>query len=367
MKKVFFILGISLIVACSNKNEPFFVEDKALQCEIPRGQEIRDCDLINDSTLLGVSDRNILYYWDINTGNIQKTDTIAYKRRIADVYFHNQDSIFLLPVYSYDFLLKQNDKIIHYLPEDLGEAVNKLASLDTLTSFFETFSSMNNEMTYINGKLLTPMSSDLYNGSLLNRAAYHFVSIDSSTVTAINSNVIRFPEHYNKLEETYGMLEYLSCYCLSPDNEIIVSFSCDHNLYIYNDSVLLRTIDAKIKDVNFPEMLNKKYFGNSKKEGEWLNTASCYTNILYDTYRKCYYRFALLNQAYKDEDGLINESALFKIAVFDLDFQCIGEQAFLDRRFLPVGALITEQGILLKNIENVREGKFTLFKINLKP
>ena len=367
MKKfVFYLLWGYVFISCTHKDQTeLFVEAGVFQYDISAGENIEDYDLINDSTLIGVSDKNIIYFWDFFTGKVLRADTIELKRRIVDVCYYKEDSVYLLPVYDYQILLKTKDKLVNLLPLDELKRVSKLVSFNSGVTFFELMSSPGNEICFHKGQLIVPSDIDLFTGSCLNRSPYHILSIDTSAVSAIDAKTFRFPEHYDQTGRTYDFLEYENSFCLTPEGNVLVSFACDDSLYLYRDTSLICKINAKIEGVELPDMLTYQDVENDASVLKYITVSSYYINIIYDPYKNCYYRFAVFPQDYKEEGGLINNTYLFKIAVFNSDFDLIGEQEFLDRNFFPFGAIPAKDGILLKNIPDYGDGRFTLFKANL--
>jgi hypothetical protein len=241
-------------------------------------------------------------------------------------FYANDDSIF---VYSYwgGFLMHTNSDATVLSKERLNsDALNAL-----------TGKSENLDMIYPAPYLKTATPMKKYGNKFILGG---FVAGEPTTETATNRPVcllydmekhtveyiINYPEQYAKYNWCGGFAYRLPCIDLNNE-KIIVSFSADHYLTSYSlktgkqekhyaGSSLIKGIKSYSEGKDAP--------CNGDREMEWFMYNPSYQNVLYDRYKKLYYRLAQL--PVKDyRHGDYGNKKPTVVTVLDADMNYLGE------------------------------------------
>lgn len=156
-------------------------------------------------------------------------------------------------------------------------------------------------------------------------------------------------------------------YDMMPDGKkMIYSFPVSHDLHIYdfnteqdqtvyggsNDAATIKSLDAK------------KYKNNNEYIYQKACTSDLYGGVLYDKYRKVWYRF--LRRALPEKGTRLRwENKKITIIVMDQDFNYLGETELGDmNQFYPDNSFVTKEGLNVEYLapDDVDE-KFLTFKI----
>lgn len=191
----------------------------------------------------------------------------------------------------------------------------------------------------------------------------------------IISNTGNFPKVYQK-GEWWHIIGYSLSKVLNNNNQLVLSFPVNHNLYVYQNDSLIKVIEAKSKylqDYNFPAFDND-YRKNVEYKKKYVTTLGRYYRLIYDDYRNLYYRIVLHPQEYKNKDGSTNSSSgmSWSIMVLDRNFNLLIENFFPAKQFDFYGILVIKEGLLVSNNhdsnKNLDPSKFsyTLFDLEKK-
>ncbi|MBQ2857561.1 MAG: DUF4221 family protein, partial [Bacteroidaceae bacterium] len=148
-------------------------------------------------------------------------------------------------------------------------------------------------------------------------------------------------------------------YSMTYDGEnFIYSFFCEDELYKVNPT------DASVEKIpTASQYLSPITFKRIPDDFRQTLKATCemasYQNILYDKYRKVYYRFAYPETALEDNLNymqiLHNGKKEFSIIILDEDLNIIGETKFPPFTYVPHICFIREDGLYISASHFMRE------------
>lgn len=175
------------------------------------------------------------------------------------------------------------------------------------------------------------------------------MSIDSVAIVP----EMKYPEFLAKIpdHETFYP-EYIIVSYLIHDGKIVYTVPACANLYTFDISTkVLKAYAATSKYPVSPFTTIKvsKFDMNSIYRQKYEGTY--YYRILYDKYRKFYYRINLLpSEAPKNmRAGNAFRSKPFSIQIFDLEFNCIGETLMPRNKFVSGDYFIGTKGLYISN------------------
>ncbi|MAN87093.1 MAG: hypothetical protein CL555_09695 [Algoriphagus sp.] len=178
---------------------------------------------------------------------------------------------------------------------------------------------------------------------------------------------ISYPEDYL----AGGLKFYEPSLVFQPDFTVY-SLSGDHRIFKKSKNGILETFDGKSQylDESLPYFpINGERFETQK----YLTASSRYETLVYDEFRKVYYRFAYPTLAIENEEELLalrENPGPFVIQVFYVDLKLITESYFEGGIYFPNNHFITEKGLYLSanNPENpeAEEDAFRFELIELK-
>ena len=188
-----------------------------------------------------------------------------------------------------------------------------------------------------------------------------------------SNRIISFPNYYQQ-EKSY-MFYSSPSFLIHKEKKLLISYAVSHNLYLYKNDSVFRTVNAKSNFLDTFRFAEKDNAVNMKQYFE----DGHYRKILFDRFRNLYYRVVFHNQFYENPDGTVNQRCEnpWSIIVMDSNFRIIDEIFFEAKEFqahsiLNVSFLITSQGLIFnKRIQG--EGLFDedtfkqiLYKIELE-
>ncbi len=135
----------------------------------------------------------------------------------------------------------------------------------------------------------------------------------------------------------------------SPD-KIVYSFFADHNLYVASSAKdELQAIPAKSQF--FPETFSTLSRTAERIEFlRYLFTTARYENLLFDPYRKVFYRFcfpAIEVESEEELDQLRNFPKDFSIMILDKDLQVLGETRFKGYKYVTNNVFVAKEGLYM--------------------
>lgn len=155
-------------------------------------------------------------------------------------------------------------------------------------------------------------------------------------------------------------------------NNFVYSFFSDPNIYVTNDHINVDkyfTPSRYIKEIKY---VKYKSMPSIQKVMSDFASSSSYQNIVYDPYRKLYYRFVKLPDNYEKEDDikrLVKYPQNFSIIVMDNAINVIGETKLPSKTYEYTNFFVSEDGLYLSinHIDNpkidINHLQFELIKV----
>ncbi|WP_215225121.1 DUF4221 family protein [Echinicola shivajiensis] len=287
---------------------------------------------------------NSLQIFDLEEKVLYKTLTFEKEGqkgvgRVFGFHVHNLDSIFLFP---------QNKGEI-YLTDTSGMLKSKVkydvplyhTAAFVMNSYFASLPVIEGgEMvvkTHVDGDHKAIKSAELAERSLT-------YSID------LNEGKVRLlPHHYPADYLSNGKRHFEASFAASP-SRMVYSLFADHKLYYASSK------GDSLKVKNAPSKYVKSDFGNypigSKRfeSYQYFYASPHYGSLLYDPYRKVFYRFCYPKVEVENEEQALKLRRYpegFSIMVLDEDLNILGETLFAKGKYYPNNAFITEEGLYL--------------------
>lgn len=134
----------------------------------------------------------------------------------------------------------------------------------------------------------------------------------------------------------------------------IYTFELDPNIYIYNRKTHVNSIEggqSKFQTHPARPFSAKKVNFDRDKEMKYLTTSFSYGNLLYDEYRKLYYRFFFREQPLKNNKGFFNTSLDRRevLMVFNEKFEVIDEIELQPYKYNCYFSFVTPSGFYISS------------------
>ncbi len=178
-----------------------------------------------------------------------------------------------------------------------------------------------------------------------------------------------FPDSYSNNPKNF--YDVTPSRTISEENTIL-SFNKDHNLYIYNqDGDLIKTINAKSNYINNFVEIDEKNTYNFNYLKKYLTVEPKYERVIYDPFTHLYYRIVKHRiDNYENEDGTIKSmlDSDYSIIFLDKNFNIIDEFLFDSKQYYIPGLIPTKNGVLLPSINKNEKHFFSsdIFKVTVK-
>jgi len=152
-------------------------------------------------------------------------------------------------------------------------------------------------------------------------------------------------------------------------NKTIVSFGPDRGMYVYDaiSGNLEKAVCAASENFSSTKGLphgvaEYQDLINFETSEPW------YLKVIYDPYRKRYYRFAKQRQELKDADGKMNPRFFGKwsIIVLDQDYKCLGEVQLPAKKYAILSSFVAPQGLMILNLNQTNENEKTFYQLNFE-
>ncbi len=297
--------------------------------------------------LLPDSQKIVVYSADMKTVK-DSIDLKIYNisSTIGAAYLLNFDSIFLLD-FDTLFLCSREKVIYKKVLKDSKDIVLMQSATQHYFPFY-----INDNVLYIQRYYPACYEQQRVCGKEEVEAAYN---LSSNQAKRLN---ITYPDYFNKNEYTVSLR---SCARIHHDSLHIYSFKVSPEVYVMNMNThakdtlnLACSIQNEIKP--FSALSRKKTDGKSQSVYDYFSTVSRYIHLIYDPYRKLYYRIYFHGQELKDENGLFNEYLSRKtfLLIFNSDFEKMAEIE-LDTKKYNHDLFPTSQGIAIPRRTKVNE------------
>lgn len=338
-------LGLIMLCTSCKQSHDYFEFDKSIYLEREKGCNeygyMQCCHYQGQEVLIANPKHSTaLYIHKIDGGKyIQKLHLPSYQS-IRGFYYDSDSSIYYCPNYSTE-VLRYN-----IFSQKLDTIVNM--TLDLVVQYIQEGINVGCGVEFMCG-MSTPLwanDSQIIVGNVVHQDCakdaqiplYVFMLENNKTPRLI-TNIGKFPQSYFEKGKTIAPFNGCAMYCINDEGQIIVSHTADHNLYVFQNSVLTKTIECKSRCIErLPPLIKDKDVINSelmeKREFEF----PFYSGIFYDNYRKNYYR--LTTHLHRDSQKQDECS----IMILDEELKILGEQLFKD---IGVAPIVCTDGVLL--------------------
>lgn len=311
---------------------------------------------------------NAIYLYDMRTCEL--LDTIVFQKEGNDgvgalqgYHYINADSIITYQAGSGRIALADSEGHVkqRYVLMDMGQqqAPDQVLPNPDVTT--------DNPILYANH--LVSMGGGYYSESSIEITGRVYTTLHYNLATGEISYANRYPEIYRKWD--WGMHGYYRSLntALDKDNNILISFAADHNLWRYNPetgiSDSLYAGSREVKSIKPFSTAPKEYMYQGAPAAavqDWYETQPSYDAILYDPWRQLYYRFVRFPRA----DALKNffNNKPVGIIVLDKDLKYLGEERFPENNvgYDTFDAFVTPEGLFMKPLVSEDEDKVTFYQ-----
>lgn len=327
-------------------------------------------EIIDSIEYLGIlnKDYNTYTLYDLKSGISSKS--ICFKRvgpngigqsRFAHV--HNWDSIFVIRHHTNQFFMLDSTASIKQKWElNFTESDQLIHNISASFNFQLKF--QNNQIYCENTSIFKVFTKDYWKTALGLR-------YDIKNQILYNSSGF-FPYVF-KEGVNYGIWNYHGYQILSNSNQQIYSFSLDNNLYIYNDTALIKKVSLPSPHVPVDAPKPYKTLTGYNSQDDWLYEIQrgSYRWMVYDEYQDIIYRLVVHAMEPYDTDGNKNKfwDKPFSIQIIDSTFNLIGEVNFPGKQYDFRNIIPSKHGLLISLCHNdnpiLEEDKLKLARFEL--
>ncbi|MDR2834676.1 MAG: DUF4221 domain-containing protein [Bacteroidales bacterium] len=311
--------------------------------------------------------KNILNFYNFKTGELLFNLKIPFKKKIQSFFVRNLNSIFFTPKYNFELLEYKNNNVDSIFFLDIYNSdASGIIDLYDLGNYLEFLPSVisplyyQDSLFYISGALDPTMDKN-------NLRPLYIISNKKNNFF-INTKVARFPKEMVVEGKTDYPFDCIVSFSVNNKDEIIVSFSTDHSLYIYQDFVLKKKKECRssfIKD--FPQPIALNQINDMELYENRSNESTVYIGIYYDKNRDVYYRTVKLKVREQSKTLFDINDFMYSIMLIDSNFEVIGEQLFNNKEYLFNSLVVTSEGIMLRKPDDLSgTSHFSVFEINNK-
>lgn len=288
-------------------------------------------------------DKNEILFYDLETCDLKfkihpEVDGPNGVAFTLGYYIHNLDSIFLTTrSFEEISLIDHNAKVIDKYEYKYTSDSTELKRFYSTTSIYTPITIFNNKAYIVPG---------CNRWQKINPVAAH-IDLSTKHVTSLPFNYPNFSTATNKNKRA-GIEEHMSR-CFDGKN-FIYSFYFDENIYVASiDHKTIKRIKVKSKYIKEVEYIDD--FGKTtiEKSCELAN----YGNMIYDKYRKLYYRIAYpkttIEKNIKGYELREYGRKNFTIIIMDDKFNILGETEFPDYTYNPRLIFIRKEGLYISN------------------
>lgn len=166
----------------------------------------------------------------------------------------------------------------------------------------------------------------------------------------------KFPEKYEETGANYYDTEPTACF--GDNSTICLSFGACHMLYKYKDSILIYEKEVKSDYIEeFIPFPDEKVFDMLFLK-KYINEEPRYTDIVYDPWRKHYYRIVKHRSRFDQKTGK-SSSKKWSVIIADKEFNKIDEIVF-DNSYNPHVFVPVEDGIIMHKSNSAQVGNSVL-------
>ncbi|GIV37717.1 MAG: hypothetical protein KatS3mg032_2096 [Cyclobacteriaceae bacterium] len=155
--------------------------------------------------------------------------------------------------------------------------------------------------------------------------------------------------------------------CVNGLGITVYTFPFDSHLHVYD--TLGRHMLIKVPNPDRPERVNRKITDpmNQEEQFAFLATTGLYSHILYDQFRKIYFRIFLMPCPAVLSDGTTRRPADFpwRLEIFNGDFELKGVVYFESGKYNPYQLLVSQRGLLISKVNPYRPNQEDFLKYDV--
>ncbi|GAB5526490.1 MAG: DUF4221 domain-containing protein [Roseivirga sp.] len=167
----------------------------------------------------------------------------------------------------------------------------------------------------------------------------------------LNTGKTEMLPHFFPNDYFAGGMKHFEFSAVHSEKGAVYSFFGDHNLYYSSE------VEAPLEKVNARSKFLKNQLdhfpadGGGAERGKYFSTSAHYGNLLYDKYRKVYYRFCYPELEITEVQELranIQFPKKFTVMILDEDLNVIGETMFdKNSELVPKNAFVGKKGLYM--------------------
>lgn len=205
-----------------------------------------------------------------------------------------------------------------------------------------------------NGKMYIPQTINMRLGNKVMEKSPVYVVVDT-VKNVLSPFPIKFPPIMSSDDVTKPSLGNELSYscCLNDKDQFVFSFFFDEDIYVVSlQDGEMKKIKVKSRYIDKPAIKENppQDFDEAMKASSEI---PCYGNLIYDKYRKVYYRFVYLKADLDGEKNYLNiwqyGRKSFSIMILNEDFDVIGETRFPDFTYISTLHYIGKDGLYLSD------------------
>lgn len=387
-KKTFIIVFLALTAfACSDKGTVEEATSATYDLDLKRSESLIKLDV--DSVTSNVSD--FLTYYDDSesaSGYLFSINTFINELQIFDL--NEEKLIHAIPVEMNGergvgpfkgVHVKDFENIFLFPNED-----NKVYIIDTTGVKFQKIEydqpiGYNNAMISSSFFSASPLFSEdklvvktLYQGNYRSISNRELSEKHTAYAIDLNTGQTEMLPHFFPNDYFAGGMKHFEFSAVHSQKGAVYSFFGDHNLYFSSK------VEEPLKAVSAPSKFLKSQLdifpanGGGAERGKYFSTSDHYGNILYDKYRKVYYRFCYPELEITDVQELranIQYPKKFTVMILDEDLNIIGETMFdKNSELVPKNAFVGKKGLYMSvnhpDSKLNQEGQFAFSVLTLE-
>lgn len=342
----YLIIPIIFFISCNSKIEIKYIDDFAIS------EKKFDIDSNTNYFFLNLdyyfSDKGRQYFFNLdeNNSSLVMYDYISANRikkikipsNIMGFLVHSLDSIFLLTYMDNILYLSDTSGVIKnrwYLSFHIHDSIK-----------YEAWANNFMRLHYINNKLYLytlPMVK------LKDKVKFPVLTI----FTFLGDSIIAEKKllYFTKKYFDFKYMTYFPYISVNHDNDIIVSYEIEDSLYVINNKYLENKYFSKSNFIDSFKVFDNDKWINKQYNKNYHIEAPTYGQVIYDKYRKLYYRIVKHSQLALNKDGSKNDffDRSWSILVFDSNFKLLKEVYMHPKKYRFNDLILTIDGLLISN------------------
>lgn len=285
--------------------------------------------------------KNSLQFYSMSSGKLLKEIILEYSgetgmSQIRGYHIHNLDSIYLSSENSYTlFLINEKARILKKWPLRLDEAPFEFVSITRSPIHFDK------ERNTVYGYKMPTFK-------LGRNIAGEDLGIQLDLDTGKAEIIQDYPSDYTGFYSTF----HIAASVVKEGDRVIYSIPITDKIYIRSLK------DKSTKVVNAPSKYVKDYpkpvgVNNFKKDMDYAIKNTVFNEIVYDEYRKVFYRFIALPIALIDDSTgqklTKYEQKPFSVQVLDMNLNLLGETRFEENKYYSKDFFVGRDGLYISN------------------